>query len=143
MTFSPGEYVTMLAALMAGAFLIWGEVLKRRTPSVEKEAEQEDQWRKELWDINRTLSADIAARDTQLKETNKLLAEVEKQNSLLSYQLDQLQHEKAAWVIEREEMRARIKSLEQDVFDQGRELVRLKRAQEQGQNTQASGGTSA
>lgn len=127
-----------IAAGLTGLFLIWTEIIKRRTPSVEKEADQEDQWRKELWDINRTLSADLAMTEKSLKETQKLLAEVEKQNGLLAQQNAQLTHEKEAWQIEREEMAGKIKSLERDVFDQGRKIVQLERAQEQ-QN--GSGGT--
>lgn len=134
MNFTTGEILSFLAALVAGGFVIWGEVIKRRTPSVEKEQEQEDQWRDELWQRNRDLSTDLRARETELKETTKLLHEVEKQNDQLKQQNALLQHEKAAWEIEREEMKREIASLKSDVFDLTRKIVAFERAQEgQGQ----------
>jgi hypothetical protein len=131
MSFSTGEIISFLVALLAGGFVVWGEVIKRRTPSVEKEAEQEDQWRKELWDINRTLSADLDAARTQLKETRRLQEQTEEQNGLLKNQLAQLQHEKAAWVLERQEMHDKISVLEKDVYRLTTEVIRLQRQHDQ------------
>lgn len=118
---------TIIAAVVAGVFMLVVELVKRRTPSVDQEAEQEDTWRKELWDINRTLTADIVAREADLKETKKLLDEVQKQNSLLSYQNAQLLHEKAAWEVERADMAQKIKGLESDVFTLTRKIIQLER----------------
>lgn len=132
MSLPSGEIVTILAALIAGGFVIWGEVIRRRTPSVEKEAEQEDQWRNELWEINRTLSADVAMIEKNLKETRKLQEQTEEQNELLRRQLTQIQQEKEAWTIEREEMRAQLKGLRQEVFDLTAEVNQMKRAQNGG-----------
>ena len=131
MSFSTGEIISFLVALLAGGFVVWGEVIKRRTPSVEKEAEQEDQWRKELWEINRTLAADLESARTQLKETRRLQEQTEEQNGLLKNQLAQLQHEKAAWVIERQEMHDKISVLEKDVYRLTTKVIGLERQQEQ------------
>lgn len=127
-----GAVMSFLAVVVSAAFVLWGEIIRRRTPSVEKEAEQEDQWRKELWEINRTLSADLEATQKDLKATRKLLEQSEAQTQLLQQQCDMLKHEKEAWVIEREEMKAQIKGLKQDVFDLTGEMNSLKRAHAEG-----------
>lgn len=131
MSFTTGEILSFLAALVAGGFVIWGEVIKRRTPSVEKEQEQEDQWRDELWARNRDLSADLKVREAELKDTQKLLHEVEKQNDQLKQQNALLQHEKEAWQIEREEMKQKIAVLEKDVYRLTTEVIRLQRQHDQ------------
>ena len=118
---------TVIAAFIAGAFMFIVEVVKRRTPSAEKESEQEDQWRKELWEINRTLSADLAMTEKHLKETRRLLEQSEAQTALLQQQNDLLRHDKAAWEIEREEMKAQIRGLRQEVYDLNTEVRSLQR----------------
>lgn len=126
-----------ITAGITGLVLILAEIIRKRTPSVaneQDEQDQEDQWRKELWEINRTQREDITMLEKSLKETQKLLAEVEKQNELLAQQNAQLTHEKEAWQVEREDMAKKITSLERDVFDQGRKIIQLERMQEQGGN---------
>lgn len=132
MTFTTSEIMTFLAAMIAGGFVIWGEVIKRRTPSAEKEAEQEDQWRKELWDINRTLSADLAVSEKNLKETRRLMEQTEEQCELLRRQNAMLQHEKEAWLIEREDMHGKITTLEKDVYRLTTKVIQLERASDSG-----------
>jgi chromosome segregation ATPase len=132
MSFTTGEIVSILAAIIAGGFVLWGEVIKRRTPSAEKEAEQEDQWRKELWEINRTLSADLAMTEKAHKETRKLLEQTEEACELLRRQNALLQNDKEAWLIEREGMNAEITLLKKDVFRLNTQVNELQRTVDAG-----------
>lgn len=123
------EIIAIVTVLVTGGFVVWGEIIKRRTPSIEKEQEQEDQWRKELWEINRTITADLQATEKNLKETRKLLEQSEAQTALLQQQVDVLSHEKAAWQIEKDDMKKKIGDLERDVFDLTRKVIAFERTQ--------------
>ena len=122
---------TVVATLVTGTFLLIVEIVKKRAPSREKEADQEDQWRKHLWEINRTLSADLAMSEKNYKETKRLQEKTEEECELLRRQNAQLQTAQAAWLIEREEMQVKIAVLEKDVYRLTTKVNQLERKQEE------------
>ena len=124
---STSEIISVLAVLISGGFVIWGEYVKRRTPSAEKEDEQEKQWRDDLWARNRDMETDLKAKRAELKEADAVIDKLEQQNELLSKQLAILQQKEREWDREKESLLTRLNLAEENIKWLNSQITRIRK----------------